>query len=49
MDKKSLYNIIMQDVSKVVKKHLNESRLPGGVENREETIEYNGDTYELCI
>ena len=39
----------MKDVSKVVKKHLNESRLPGGVQNREETIDYNGDTYELCI
>lgn len=50
MNKKALYNKIMEDVAVIVKKHLNETkRYPGGVMDREETIEYNGDEYRLCI
>lgn len=48
MDKKSLYESIMKDVAKVVKKHLNEAKL-SDLKNREEKITFNGDEYELYI
>lgn len=38
----------MKDVSKIVKRHINES-ISDKLNNREERMEYNGDIYDLCI
>lgn len=48
MNKKALYESIMKDVAKIVKKHIVESLGPS-LKNRKETVIFGDDEYELCI